>query len=244
MKDISAVLDTLYEAEALLEMAIRRGDGKVSDAAARLVAGKCRYLCELTAGWDTEPYPAPEPMAVPGAAAVTGAVEMADDEALADNELLEAQKMAAVDPSDSAASDSGSVSEEFPQVAVSAAEPEPAEPELAETTPGPEPAPVEAAPEPAEAAPAAPSAAPKPEPVAGERYIGPKLTPYFTLIDKFLFIRGLFGGDRGEFDRTLDHLRTIPTFAKAYDYLANTLQWDLDDPDAKAFVEILDRYYN
>lgn len=242
MKDISAVLDTLYEAEALLEMAIRRGDGKVSDAAARLVAGKCRYLCELTAGWDTEPYPAPEPTAV------TGAVEMADDEALADNELLEAQKMAAVDPSDSAASDSGSVSEEFPQVAVSAAEPEPAEPELAETTPDPEPAPVEAAPEPAEAAhaapSAAPSAAPKPEPVAGERYIGSKLTPYFTLNDKFLFIRSLFGSDRGEFDRTLDHLRTIPTFAKAYDYLANTLQWDLDDPDAKAFVEILDRYYN
>lgn len=61
----------------------------------------------------------------------------------------------------------------------------------------------------------------------------------FSLNDRYLFSRELFDGNMKMFDATLKFLEGIENFADIEDYFYNELQWDPDNSNVAAFLEIL-----
>lgn len=61
----------------------------------------------------------------------------------------------------------------------------------------------------------------------------------FSLNDRYLFSRELFDGNMKMFDATLKFLEGIENFADIEDYFYNELQWNPDNANVAAFLEIL-----
>lgn len=65
----------------------------------------------------------------------------------------------------------------------------------------------------------------------------------FNLNDKFRFRRELFGNSDAQYVECLDLLSAMSSIDEAKDYLYEDLNWDPDNEDVKAFVELLTNYY-
>ena len=107
-KDLRKMLDTVYEAEALIEMALRRKQNSSTDTVKRLVADKCRQMMAIADSWQLSDTGLP---AAPGDGADNRCYDAstvrtvspsdpdaADDVALAESEMLEIVAMASEDP--------------------------------------------------------------------------------------------------------------------------------------------------
>lgn len=111
-KDLRKMLETLYEAEALIEMYLRRNaTSSADDTMLRLIADKCRGLASIADEWQLPDAPHPSVSAadhalydastvVPETSSAPAAD--ADDVALAESEMRELVEMASVDPKDDA----------------------------------------------------------------------------------------------------------------------------------------------
>lgn len=121
-KDLRKMLDTVYEAEALIEMALRRKQNSSTDTVKRLVADKCRQMMAIADSWQLSDTGLP-------AASGDGAdnrcydastvrtvslsdPDAADDVALAESEMLEIVAMASEDPENADKSGASSSSPE------------------------------------------------------------------------------------------------------------------------------------
>lgn len=70
------------------------------------------------------------------------------------------------------------------------------------------------------------------------------LSKAISLVDRFRFIRELFGGNGELMNTTIDDLNRCDTVAKANDYLvAHFPHWDTDNEAVAAFLSIVSRKY-
>ncbi len=65
----------------------------------------------------------------------------------------------------------------------------------------------------------------------------------FTLNDKFLFRRELFGGSDQELSDTIDLLTAMHSLDEAREYLLDDLQWDPDNDVVKDFLDIVTNHF-
>lgn len=65
----------------------------------------------------------------------------------------------------------------------------------------------------------------------------------FNLNDKFRFRRELFGNSDAQYVECLDLLSAMTSIEEAKEYLYDDLQWDAENEDVKAFIELLNNYY-
>lgn len=101
-------------------------------------------------------------------------------------------------------------------------------------------------PAPVEAAPAAPEDKPV-EPVTVDDVPARRecrdLRKSFTLNDKFLFRRELFGGSDQEFYDTIDLLTAMNSLDEAREYIFDDLQWDPENEVVKDFMDIVTSHF-
>lgn len=69
------------------------------------------------------------------------------------------------------------------------------------------------------------------------------ISSVFNLNDKFRFRRELFGNSDAQYVECLDVLSAMKSLDEAKEYLFEDLNWDQDNDDAKAFIELLSNYY-
>lgn len=65
----------------------------------------------------------------------------------------------------------------------------------------------------------------------------------FTLNDKFLFRRELFGGSEQEFYDTIDLLTAMSSLDEAREYIFDDLQWDPGNEVVKDFMDIVTNHF-
>lgn len=65
----------------------------------------------------------------------------------------------------------------------------------------------------------------------------------FTLNDKFLFRRELFGGSETEFADTIELITAMHSYDEAVEYLIDDLQWDGENTTVKDFLSIVAAYF-
>ncbi|MBD5310265.1 MAG: hypothetical protein HDS10_07595 [Bacteroides sp.] len=65
----------------------------------------------------------------------------------------------------------------------------------------------------------------------------------FTLNDKFRFKRELFGNSDADFNNTLSYVASLDNYLEAEDYFLTELQWNPDREEVKEFLEILKKYF-
>lgn len=70
------------------------------------------------------------------------------------------------------------------------------------------------------------------------------LKKYFSLNDRYLYSRELFGGDMKMFDSTLKFLEGIKDFSDIEDYFYSELEWNPEDANVASFLEILRPHFN
>ncbi len=70
------------------------------------------------------------------------------------------------------------------------------------------------------------------------------IASFFSINDKFRFRRELFSNSNPEWLNALALLETMADLKEAEDYLFDDLQWDPESQDVQAFVQVLTRYYN
>lgn len=70
------------------------------------------------------------------------------------------------------------------------------------------------------------------------------LKKYFSLNDRYLYSRELFGGDMKMFDSTLRFLEGVKDFSDIEDYFYSELEWDPEDPNVASFLDILRPHFN
>ena len=248
-EQLTELLNTLYEAEGLVEMALRR---KVvtPDRITRLALEKCYHVARLAGEiklpdteetadeerelpvYDTASEPAPE-VAGEDEVLEEKEVEVFTDEILPQMNLA-APKTDILDGSIFDSEDEPEESQRFENKAADDAEvaevADDAEVADAEYAPDSEPAAFEPAPATYEPAPA--PASPR-KPIIG----------FFSINDKFRFRRGLMAGNDAAFRELLGCLETMADLEEARTYIFSELDWDPENPDVKSFISILDRYY-
>ncbi len=62
--------------------------------------------------------------------------------------------------------------------------------------------------------------------------------------DKFLFAKELFNGDKARFKETIDVVNNANDFDEAMNYINENFAWDMDNPYAKMFIDLVNRKYN
>ncbi len=81
------------------------------------------------------------------------------------------------------------------------------------------------------------------EPAPAEKIAMPKrdkkLKAAFSLNDRFLYARELFGGDMKMFDSALDFIEGVDDYSVIEDYFFNEMDWDAENPTVQAFMEII-----
>lgn len=69
------------------------------------------------------------------------------------------------------------------------------------------------------------------------------LKSIFSLNDRYLYSRELFGGDMKMFDTTLGFIEGVEYFSDIEDYFYNELEWDPDNNVAATFLDTLRPHY-
>lgn len=75
---------------------------------------------------------------------------------------------------------------------------------------------------------------------AGERK---SLKAIFSLNDRYLYSRELFGGNMKMFDATLDFIEGVENYSDIEDYFYNELEWDPDNSVVATFLDTLRPLY-
>lgn len=65
----------------------------------------------------------------------------------------------------------------------------------------------------------------------------------FSLNDRFLFRRELFGGDDAKMNKTIAELDTIDSYEESISYIKKELLWDLEDPTVASFLSLLEKRF-
>lgn len=78
-----------------------------------------------------------------------------------------------------------------------------------------------------------------PQPLAPQSKTLSKLKSKFSLNDRFLYSRELFGGDMKMFDSTLSFIEGIESFPIIEDYFYGELEWDPENRYVALFMETL-----
>ncbi len=66
----------------------------------------------------------------------------------------------------------------------------------------------------------------------------------FTINDKFRFKRELFGNSDAQYVETIDVLSAMTSLDEIEEYIYDDLEWDRDNEDVKAFIEVITNYFN
>lgn len=66
----------------------------------------------------------------------------------------------------------------------------------------------------------------------------------FTLNDKFLFKRELFGNNDEEFNATLDLISSMDSFDEAEEYIYEDLGWDSSNNRLRDFMAVISSFFN
>ncbi len=64
-----------------------------------------------------------------------------------------------------------------------------------------------------------------------------------TLNEKFMFINGLFNGNKDEFKEALKSLELSTSYDEAKSKVENSYDWDMETEEAEAFLEVLERRF-
>ncbi len=250
-KQLQEILNTLYEAEGLLEMALRRAPRNLETLAA-LAREKCFHAADLAAALQvTEAVKGEEKIETESVAAVHEpdvaeqlfvekvAPKLAEKEPEFEPEseptaVIQSERQEAAEQQEAALAEAPAETEAETEAddARLAAEAEFEQEEDADVEEEGEDTEAE---EPVEEDPA-----PRAIPAKPRRPIA----TFFSINDKFRFRRELFGGSNPEWLDALALLETMNEMSEASDYLFDDLQWDPESLDVKAFMQILERYYN
>lgn len=65
----------------------------------------------------------------------------------------------------------------------------------------------------------------------------------FTINDKFLYRRELFGNSDAQYREALDLISRMDSFEEVQDYFLNDLGWNPEDENAKCFLDTIDKKY-
>lgn len=65
----------------------------------------------------------------------------------------------------------------------------------------------------------------------------------FTINDKFLYRRELFGNSDAQYREALDLISRMDIFEEVQDYFLNDLGWNPEDANAKSFLDTIDKKY-
>lgn len=244
--DMQRMLDLTYELEGLLQLAISREE----DAPCRLTSlmdHKLRALSAILAeapmapeAVQTEPAPS-EP--VPEAEVERLAV--VPDEAPEEAPEADDYSYAIPDEDDedftatSIADEGGEEGEEGEEEVNAPEEMEPAPASAVEpvsvSVEAPQPAP---AAQPA----AAPVAAPAPAPVSAPA--GHRTAPVFSINDRFLFSRELFGGNVADFESALKEVAGMECYEEAEEYFYTDWKFDPESPVVGEFLAVIAKFFN
>jgi len=63
------------------------------------------------------------------------------------------------------------------------------------------------------------------------------------LNDKFIFIRELFGGDKDQYQETIQLLNNFDTYENALSFLEENFDWSAEDPNFERLKELVQRKY-
>lgn len=72
----------------------------------------------------------------------------------------------------------------------------------------------------------------------------PPFASEFSINDKYMYIRELFGGSTSEFAKVMDTVDAMADLGDAYDYFLNELGWDADDEHVGSFLSIVAKHFN
>lgn len=76
-----------------------------------------------------------------------------------------------------------------------------------------------------------------------ERQMSEKRKPVFSINDRFRFRRELFSNSDRDFNDALDMLASMDCYEEAENYFYNNLEWDMENPEVCAFMDIVARYF-
>ena len=270
MKDleinIRKLLDKLYEAEALAELALRRIDTPAAVSMARLLMEKCNHIASETDSWnlpqeETAKTSSHQPLydsSVPPSSSFDSKTEEEDDIALAENEMEEIMAMASAEPEkDSYSQPADSVKNlEYMTAEL--------DPEIKETADSvgfnppkgfnadnlPEsgidkdvpPHEVEFIEEEDLASNERKGDEQNKKSVSSRQSELPLLS-FFTVNDRFRFRRTLFNGNNRDFMDSLSIIETLESPQQAWDYLYDDLQWNPEDEEVKHFRSAVEKYF-
>lgn len=77
----------------------------------------------------------------------------------------------------------------------------------------------------------------KPQPVKEEKR---NIMAAFSINDRFLFQRELFGGDANKFDETITVIQAMHDVDQAHRFMTDDLQWDTSNDVVKEFIRLID----
>ena len=69
------------------------------------------------------------------------------------------------------------------------------------------------------------------------------LRQLFTINDKFLYRRELFGNSDTEFTDTINLVSAMSNFAEAQDYFFGDLEWDTENEEVVDFMSVIEKYF-
>ena len=72
----------------------------------------------------------------------------------------------------------------------------------------------------------------------------PTFAAEFSINDKYMFIREIFGGSTADFAEVVNRVEETNTLGDAYDYFLNDLGWDADDETISQFLTIVAKHFN
>ena len=87
------------------------------------------------------------------------------------------------------------------------------------------------------------------KPLVDTRWIGvagnqkKRQSPTFSLNDRFLFIRELFGGDGKAFNKELEQLDKFANYQEAERHFLASYSMDMESAPAQAFLSVIEKYY-
>lgn len=238
--DMQRMLDLTYELEGLLQLAISREE----DAPCRLTSlmdHKLRALSAILA----EAQTAPEAVRTEAASAEPAPEAAAGTSEAVPEETPEADDYSYAIPDEddedftatSIADEGGERGEEGEEVVNAPEEmaPAPAVEPVSVSVEAPQPAP---AAQPA----AAPVAAPAPAPVSASA--GHRTAPVFSINDRFLFSRELFGGNVADFESALKEVAGMECYEEAEEYFYTDWKFDPESPVVGEFLAVIAKFFN
>lgn len=249
--DMQRMLDLTYELEGLLQLAISREE----DAPCRLTSLMDHKLRALSAILAEAPM-APEAVQAEAASAEPAPEATSETYEAVTEESPEADDYSYAIPDEddedftatSIAEEGGEGEERVAEVEeVEEVEEEVNAPEEMEPAPAPAVEPISAsveAPQPAPAAQpvAAPVPSPAPAPVSAPA--GHRTAPVFSINDRFLFSRELFGGNVADFESALKEVAGMECYEEAEEYFYTDWKFDPESPVVGEFLAVIAKFFN